>query len=97
MHLNFRQGVVSGQRAGNGDFTYLQILPNSVSIQATNTPLVLNIAHGQSNYLVTIEQTIQNAWPAFGTPTFPAGTNYWLYVDVNPVTGILRFNHHMCH
>ncbi len=92
MILNFRQGIVKGQRTGgNGDFNYLQVLPNSVSVQATNSPLVLNIAHGNSNYLVTIEQTVNDAWPLFGTASFPSGVNYWLYVDINPVTGVLRY------
>ncbi len=85
MLLNFRQGVISGQS------TYLQVLPTAVSLTATNQPLVLTFAHGQSDYLVTIEETVQNAWSGFGSSSLPVGVDYWLAVDVNQLTGVVSY------
>jgi Rieske Fe-S protein len=51
-----------------------------VKIIATNTPVVLTIAHRQSNYLVTIEQDVSAALT-------------YLYVDINLKTGVVSYGH----
>lgn len=86
MLLNFRQGIVDSQKNPSGQPSFLQMGSTTVSINATNTPVTLSIANGRSNYLVTIEQDVPDAWKGFGT-LFPIGVKHWLYMDINPVSG----------
>lgn len=90
MLLNFRQGIVDSQKNPAGQPSFLQMQATSVNINATNTPVTIGIAHGRSNYLVTIERDVPNAWTGFGT-VHATGTKHWLYMDVNPVTGRITY------
>jgi hypothetical protein len=91
MIVNFRQGLVNSPRNPSGQPDFLQIQLNSVNVVATNSPVVLTVAHGQSDYLITIESNVSPAWRNFGTTEFPSGINYWLYLDVNAVTGEITY------
>ena len=91
MLLNFRQGLVSSPTNTALQPDFLTVGGNFVGINATNAPVVLNFAHGNSNYLVAIDTSVPMAWVGFGTTEFPSGIDYWLYVDIHPTTGRLTY------
>lgn len=90
MLVPFRQGIVKSQQQ-SGTPSFLAVQTGSVNLLADNSPLVLNIAHGTSDYLISIESTISAAWTGFGTAAYPSGVGYWLYVDVNTATGAITY------
>lgn len=89
MKLNFRQGIVQHNRDNYNNQTFLQKTGTSVSLVATPVPTILSFAYKNTNYLFTESQNINNAWSG----PFVVGTNYWLYWDINLVTGIRTFGH----
>jgi hypothetical protein len=90
MLVPFRHGIVKSQQQGNLP-GFLNVQSNSVTLLADNSPLVINIANGASDYLISIENTITSAWAGFGTAAFPSGVNYWLYIDVNSASGLITY------
>lgn len=80
MTFNFRQGIVVSQR-GSVDFISINPSNNSIDLNANKTPLQLNFSHGNSNYYVSINNSIPNAW------TFKGDT--WFYWDIDLLTGQL--------
>lgn len=76
MRINFRQGVVSHQAGG-----FLQVSGNAVNILTTNRPVTVTIAHKDTNYTHSEDNSVNNAWIGPFTET-----NYWLYWDFNPLT-----------
>lgn len=77
MRVNFRQGIV-GHQSG-----FLSINPSgNVDILTVNRPVILTIAHVNTNYTYSENNDITNAW--FG-PFLPS-ENYWLYWDFNLLT-----------
>ena len=86
MIVNFRHGVVSGALNASNLPSYLQIAGTNVGINATNTPLVLTIAHLDSNYLVSVEQTVTAAWVGIN-----ATTTTYLYVDIDLTTATITY------
>jgi hypothetical protein len=93
MIVNFRHGIVScatSPLTGQPDI----LNPRGSTVDLTlvgGTPIVFTIAHGLSNYLFTIEQPVPNAWVNFGTPQYPNGIDYNLFIDIHPVTGAMSF------
>ncbi len=85
MRLSFRQGIVDHQTDTFGTPTFLQVVGGSVSLIATNDPTVVSFIHGQKDYLYTESQTQTDAWGPF------AAQDYWLYWQLNPVTGLREF------
>lgn len=83
MLLNFRQGLVDSQR-GITEFVEYAPKTNTVSLNTNKKPLVLNFAHGHSNYLVTIKTTFKVAWD-----NIPATA--WLYWDIDLLTGEMAY------
>lgn len=73
-----RQGVVSHQAGG-----FLQINSSqNIDIFATNRPVVVTVAHHDTDYLHSEDATIVDAWTGPFNPT----QEYWLYWDFNLLT-----------
>lgn len=82
MKVNFKQGIVSAPT------NFLTLNADKVNLTIPiNESVILNIADGISNYLVTERAAITNAW----TGPFVPGTDYWLYWDFNVITGARTF------
>lgn len=79
MQLNFRQGIASA------DESFLLIHGQNVSIIAVETPCVINLAHGVTDYLHIENATVHNAWLG------PFTTQTWLYWDIDIITGKRTF------
>lgn len=86
MKLPFRQGFVSYTRDGFGNPLYLQPSATNgfLNLNVSPTPVVVSVAHGASNYLLTFDQDVSNAWG----PILPGVTSY-LYWDVDLLTGAI--------
>lgn len=84
--FNFRHGIARRQEDGVGNPTYLQ--PSSggsyIDLVVSPDPTVFIIAHFDTDYLVTENTSVSQAWGPF-----TSGTNYWLYWDVDFITGQL--------
>ena len=76
MFIPFTQGIVSHTLP-----TFLQVIGNKVSIIVVDTPLVLTIAQGSTNYLVVFNQNVPNAWEVL------LGPDQWIYLDVSQNNG----------
>lgn len=84
MQVPFRQGIIKA--APN----FLQIAGSTVSLVSSHANYVLiAIADGESDYLVAEKSSVASAW----TGPFYSGTNYWLYWDINPLTGAKTYGH----
>jgi hypothetical protein len=84
MRIPFRQGIVT---APSG---FLQQTGSTVSLViATPTMVSVAFADGTANYLHTERLSVTNAW----TGPFAPGTDYWLYWDINIMTGQRTFGH----
>lgn len=88
MKIPFRQGIVRYQRDNTGNQTFLQkaSIGNSINLLATTDPTLVTIAQRKNNYLIEERVTVLNAWTNFN-----AGTDYWLFLDVDMVTGVRTF------
>ena len=86
MRLTFRQGIVRHQIDSFGTQTFLDVTGSNVSFSATNEPTILTFAHGQKDYLYTERLSQPDAWGPFAP-----FTDYWLYWQLNPVTGEREF------
>jgi hypothetical protein len=82
MRLPFRQGVV--QRPSS----CLQKIANDIAISTANGPIVLTLSYHSAEYYHTEPQNI-NQYTAWTNLT-PA-TDYWLYIDINKLTGMRTF------
>jgi len=87
MLLNFRQGVVDGQKDPNGAPFFLLNAPGGVSLLASSTSFVASVAHGASNYLISIENTVANAWTGVDNNSI----SHWLYIDIDGRTGAITY------
>ena len=82
MRISFRQGIVRAPA------NFLQLASGHVSLTINPTdPLVVTFADNSTNYLVSERSSVSNAW----TDNFVAGVDYWLYIDINTVSGIRTF------
>lgn len=75
MRVNFRQGIIHAQ------IGFLNYSTLGVTIQTSQDPTVVTIAHGMNNYLHHEPKDVL-AW----TAPFTTGQKYWLYWDFNPRT-----------
>ena len=88
MRITFRQGIVRHQTDISGSPAFLQKVGQYVNLIVSPDPTIVTFAHGQKNYLYTESKT-QLQSEAWGP--FDAGTNYWLYWDINLVNGVRTF------
>lgn len=84
MRINFRQGLIRVPT----NFLSLSTGKVSLLIPAAESA-VMTFADGNNNYLVTERTQVVDAW----TGPFLPGTDYWLYFDINVVTGARTFGH----
>lgn len=78
MRINFRQGIVSHQAGG---FLQVNGTTGDVDILALNRPVTVTLAHKQTNYIHSEDNTVFSAWSGpFSLP------NYWLYWDFDLLT-----------
>lgn len=84
--FNFRQGIARRQEDNFGNPAFLQ--PSNggsyIDLLVTPDPTVFLVAHFDVDYMFTENASVVKAWGPF-----TAGTNYWLYWDVDFVTGAL--------
>jgi hypothetical protein len=78
MLINFRQGIYEH----GGKKAFLSLTPYGVNINADDSPVIVNLAHGNSNYLVIEDENVISAWK-----TLPHKVTSWLYWDINLSTG----------
>lgn len=81
MRVSFRQGIVRCLDAG-----FLTVGPNYVSLNVLDTPTVITLAHGSTDYLFVEQRSAANAWG----PTTP-NVDQWLYWDLNTTTAVRTF------
>lgn len=80
MRISFRHGIVLAPP------TFLTLSNKQVNLFAQpNNPVILTVADKQTNYLITENISITNAW----TGPFEAGQDYWLYWDIDVLTGAI--------
>lgn len=85
MVLDFQQGIVTYPSALSLQ-SFLSYNAGFVSLQTTNGHVDVTFAHGQSNYLLTEASNVVNAWGPL-----VSGIDYWLYWDINLLTGVRTF------
>lgn len=87
MRVSFRQGIVQYQVDNQNNQNFLLATNTGVSLLANDKAFIVTIAHKDANYLIEERVSITNAWtgPFIGQP------QYWLYIDLNPVTGARTF------
>lgn len=85
MRLSFRQGIVRCPP------NFLELSNGSVSVVVPHAEsVVVTFADNASNYLLTERLSVANAWPG----PFPTGAQtYWLYWDLNMLTGLKTYGH----
>lgn len=88
MKIGFRHGIVRHQVAG-GVADFLKWNGNDVSIHTINDPLFINISHKDQDYLHHELNNQPNAWIG----PFDSSTIYWLWLDLDPLTGVRTFFH----
>lgn len=79
MRISFRQGIVRCPA------NFLELTNGTVNIVVPSAEsIIVTLADGNSNYLLTERLSVSKAWPG----PFPASSqSYWLYWDLNAVTG----------
>lgn len=86
MHLNFRHGIIRCQ-TDTGIADFLRWNNSNIGLYTENSPTVLTIAHKSQNYLHTEHTTVPNAFIG----PFDLDTNYWLWIELDPVSGARTF------
>lgn len=85
MRIPFRQGIV------RAPLNFLQLSSGKVNLSISSPDAVLvTFADGAADYLITERASVANAWAG----PFSAGSqSYWLYWDLNLVTGQKTYGH----
>lgn len=88
MKISFRQGIIRYQKDKAGNQTFLQraSVGNAINLMAITDPTVVTIAQRRNNYIIEERVSVPNAWT-----NFTAGIDYWLYIDVDMITGQRSF------
>lgn len=87
MRVSFRQGIVQYQVDNQNNQNFLLATDTGVSLLANDKPFIATFAHKDANYLLEERTSITNAWAG----PFVAQTQYWLWIDIHPVTGAVTF------
>ena len=90
MKLPFRQGLVRYQTdvAHNPIFIQKSNGGSNIDLYVSPDPTIVTFAHGVTDYLFEERKTIPQAWGPF-----VAGTDYWLYWDIDMLTGARTFGY----
>ena len=88
--LTFRHGLVRYQTDTASTPTFLQTSGGGqwIDINVSPDPTVFTIAHYAQDYLFVESVSVPQAWGPFST-----GTDYWLYWDIDFITGELTRNY----
>lgn len=88
MKIPFRQGILRYQKdqIGNAKFLQKSNGGSSIDLVVSPDPTIITIAHRESNYIVEEGKTTAGAWTGF-----VSGTDYWLYLDIDLLTGARTF------
>lgn len=88
--FNFRQGIARFQEDGFGGPAFLQPTNGGsyIDLLVTPDPTIFLIAHFDADYMITENASVVKAWGPF-----TAGTDYWLYWDIDFITGALSRGH----
>lgn len=90
--FEFRQGIVRHQTDTGGNPTFLQPVSGGaqVALVVSPDPTVLTLSHSlEGNYTFQETQSVNPAWVG----PFVSGTDYWLYWDIDLLTGERTFGH----
>jgi len=84
--FDFRQGIARRQEDGLGNPNFLLITNGGAYIDLiiSPDPTIVCIAHYDVDYMVVENASVTKAWGPF-----TVGTNYWLYWDIDFVTGLV--------
>lgn len=88
--IPFRQGLVRYQTDLASTPTFLQAAGSQVNLNVSPTPTVITFAHKSTDYLFEERTSVAGAWQG---PFSPGTTDYWLYWDIDLVTGERTFGH----
>jgi len=95
MRIPFRQGIVRYQTDNavpNPNPTFLQPSNggSSIDLLVSPDPTIITFSHGlTTDYLFEERLSVAAAWSG----PFVSGTDYWLYWDLDPLTGVRTFGH----
>jgi len=85
MRITFRQGIVRCPP------NFLELSGGSVSIVVPSAEsVIVTFADGASNYLLTERLDVNDAWPG---PFATGSQSYWLYWDIDRLTGTKTYGH----
>jgi len=87
MKLPFRQGIVKYETDISSNQLFLQENAGTINLNVVATPTMITLAYDTKNYLYTEKQSVISAWPG----PFIGGNDYWLYWNINMVTGARTF------
>lgn len=82
--LNFRHGILRYQTDINDNPTFLQKVGDYVNLIVSSDPTIFTISHFDQDYLFVENTSVTSAWGPF-----VAGTDYYLYWDVDLITGAI--------
>ena len=85
--ITFRQGILRHGKAPNQVF-FLQQNGQYVDLVVSPDPTIIAFADGTKDYLYTENTTINSAWGPFAV-----GQEYWLYWDIDRVSGTRTFGY----
>ena len=88
MNITFKQGIIKYPITGSQQ-NFLTKNGDNVNLVASNGSTLLNIAHGNTNYIYEEFNSIINAWIG----PFIGGNEYWLYWNIDTLSGIRTFGY----
>lgn len=80
MKILFRQGIISKPELPS----MLYVDDGAVHLRTGGKPIILAFAHGERDYIHTIEESVDSAW------VLPSG-DCWVYWDIDQTTGQLTY------
>lgn len=90
MQVPFRHGLVRYQQDNSNNPIFLLKINGgqNISLIVSPSPTLLTISHRTTDYLFQERLTIPSAWGPF-----TVGQDYWLYWDIDIITGIRTFGY----
>lgn len=88
MILNFRQGIARVELDGLNQPFFVNATVSGLDLVVNDIPLQFAIAHRDTNYLITENSTVNNAWDITSSTT-----PLYLYIDINKKTGDRTFGY----
>lgn len=86
MNITFKQGIIKYPSSNNLQ-NFLQTSNNGVNLNTNNESILITFTHGSSNYTFEEFNNISDAW----LHNFEVTSEYWLYWDIDTISGIRSF------